>query len=373
MKTVKTLKLKDKIYVTKPFVPPLEEYTDALKVIWDSQQLSNNGSFINKLEKKLSNYLKTPSFLAVSNGTTALQMAIRALNLNGEIIVPAFTWIATISAIKWEKCTPVFCDIDEETLNIDSSKIEELITEKTVAIMPVHVFGNPCDVEAINSIAVKNNLKVVYDGAHALGSKINNESILNYGDISTLSMHATKLFNTAEGGACVTKNEDIYHKLKCIRTFGYYEKAASSSDIEMDGLNGKMSEINAALGVVNFKYLNEILEDREDKYKLYRRLLSENPSIRFQKLKHGNNNYSYFPIILDSEEAVLSILNTCSKYDIFPRRYFYPSVNTFSKIVKYSECPISENISKRIICLPLYYDLDNEIIVKICRLLNKHL
>lgn len=363
--------MKEKIFVTKPFVPPIEEYTDVLKEIWGSQQLSNNGSFINKLEKKLSNYLDTPSFLAVSNGTTALQMAIRALNLKGEIIVPAFTWIATLSAIKWEKCTPVFCDIDEETLNIDTFKIEELITEKTVAIMPVHVFGNPCDVESIKSIALKNDLKVIYDGAHSLGSTYNKQSILNYGDISTLSMHATKLFNTAEGGACVTKNKDIYHKLKCIRTFGYYEKAASSSDIEMDGLNGKMSEINAALGVVNFKYLKAILDDRKTKYKLYYSLLAKNESIRFQKLQYGNSNYSYFPIILESEEIVLSTLKVFSKYEIYPRRYFYPSVNTFNKIVKYQKCPISENISKRIICLPLYYDLDNEIIDKICKFLNK--
>ena len=363
----------EKIYVTKPFVPPISEYTEALKEIWASQQLSNNSTFLNKLEEGLSKYLKTPNFLAVSSGTTALQMAIKALDLKGEIILPAFTWIATLSAIKWEKCSPVFCDIDEETLNIDTSKIEELITEKTVAIMPVHVFGNPCDVESIKSIAIKNNLKVIYDGAHALGSKINNESILNYGDISTLSTHATKLFNTAEGGACVTKDKDLFHKLKCIRTFGYYEKAASSSDIEMDGLNGKMSEINAALGVVNFKYLKDILDDRESKYKLYRSLLSKNASIRFQKLKHGYSNYSYFPIILESEEIVLSILDEFLKYSIFPRRYFYPSANTFTKIVKYQKCPISENISKRIICLPLYYDLDNEIIVKICRLLNKRL
>lgn len=363
----------EKFYVTKPFVPPISEYTEALKEIWGSQQLSNNSTFLNKFEEGLSNYLDTPNFLAVSNGTTALQMAIKALDLKGEIIVPAFTWIATLSAIKWEKCTPVFCDIDEETLNIDTSKIEELITEKTVAIMPVHVFGNPCDVESIKSIADKNNLKVIYDGAHALGSTFNKQSILNYGDISTVSTHATKLFNTAEGGACVTKNKDIYHKLKCIRTFGYYEKAASSDDILMDGLNGKMSEINAALGVVNFKYLKAILDDRKTKYKLYFSLLNKNTSILFQKLRHGNCNYSYFPIILESEEIVLSTLNIFSKHYIFPRRYFYPSVNTFNKIVKYQKCPISENISKRIICLPLYFDLDNEIIVKICRLLNKHL
>tara|TARA_B110001452_G_scaffold263794_1_gene265769 strand:+ start:232 stop:1341 length:1110 start_codon:yes stop_codon:yes gene_type:complete len=366
---LKKLKLKEKIYVTKPFVPPIEEYTVALKEIWGSQQLSNNSTFLHKLEEDLSNFLKTPNFLAVSNGTIALQMAIKALDLNGEIIVPAFTWIATLSAIKWEKCMPIFCDIDEETLNIDTSKIEELITEKTVAIMPVHVFGNPCDVESINKMAKKHDLKVIYDGAHALGTSINKESILNYGDISIVSTHATKLFNTAEGGACVTKNKDLFHKLKCIRTFGYYEKAASSSDIEIDGLNGKMSEINAALGVVNFKYLKDILDDRKTKYKLYSELLSKNQSIHFQKISSGSN-FSYFPIILASEKKALYILEVLSKSDIYPRRYFYPSVNTFKNIVEYQPCPISEDISKRIICLPLYYDLDNEIIIKICEILD---
>jgi len=249
------------IYVTQPSLAPLEEYMDVLKGVWERGILTHNGPVVQSLEKQLAEKLNINNLVAVSNGTIAIQMAIKALGLKGEIITTPFTWVATVSAIKWENCTPVFCDIDPQTLNINPSKIEELITNKTVAIMPVHVFGNPCDVEVIDAIAKKYKLKVIYDGAHAIGSTYNGKSVLEYGDISATSLHATKLFNTAEGGACITTNSELHEKLKRIRFFGHND----AKDIVEDGFNGKMTEVHAALGIANMKYFDEVLKDREAK------------------------------------------------------------------------------------------------------------
>ena len=347
--------MKDKpIYVTQPSLAPLEEYMDILKGVWERGILTHNGPVVQELEKQLREKMGLKNFVAVSNGTIAIQMAIKALELKGEIITTPFTWIATISAIKWEGCTPIFCDIDEQTLNIDPNKIEALITDKTVAIMPVHVFGNPCDVEAIDAIAKKHNLKVIYDAAHAIGSTYEGRSLLEFGDISATSLHATKLFNTAEGGACITNNNDLDEKLKRIRFFGHNK----DKDIIEDGFNGKMTEVHAALGLANMKYYDEVLADRKKKYLHYKEALSTIDFIAFQEVKIGEPNYSYFPIILDSEERLLTVEDKLNKENIYPRRYFYPSVNTFTDIVEYQECPVSEDISKRILCLPLFRGLD---------------
>jgi len=341
------------IFVTQPFLSPLEEYMDILKDVWERGILTHNGPVVQSLEKQLAEKLKINNIVAVSNGTIALQMAIKALDLKGEIITTPFTWIATISAIKWEGCTPVFCDIDPLTLNIDPQKIEELITEKTVAIMPVHVFGNPCDVEAIKAIAKKHGLKVIYDAAHAIGTTHKGKSILEYGDISATSLHATKLFNTAEGGACIATDNELHEKLKRIRFFGHNQ----TKDIVEDGFNGKMTEVHAALGVANMKYYDEVLSDRKQKYLYYRNALSVLNCVCFQGFNVGESNYSYFPIIFESEEQLLEIEKRLNKNNIFPRRYFYPSVNTFTNIVEYKNCPVSEDIAKRILCLPLYRNL----------------
>ncbi len=292
--------------------------------------------------------------MAVTNGTIALQMAIKALDLKGEIITTPFTWIATVSAIKWESCKPVFCDIDPDTLNINPEGIEPLITEDTVAIMPVHVFGNPCDVIEIEKIAEKYNLKIIYDAAHAAGSTLDGKSLLEYGDISATSLHATKLFNTAEGGGCVTTDSELFKKLKRIRFFGHN----NVKDIIEDGFNGKMTEVHAALGLANLKYYNEILTDRRNKYFYYKDRLSKIEGLKFQELAFGESNFSYFPVIFPSEEITLEVVKRLSKENIYPRRYFYPSINTYTKIIHYQECPISEDISKRILCLPLYWELD---------------
>ena len=355
------------IYVTMPSLAPLDEYVELLKGVWDRGILTHNGPLVQQFEKELCTILDLSNFVAVSNGTIAIQMAIKALELKGEIITTPFTWIATVSAIKWEGCIPVFCDIDPETLNIDPEKIEALVTDKTVAIMPVHVFGNPCNIEAISTIAKKHNLKVIYDGAHAIGSTFNGKSLLEYGDITTTSLHATKLLNTAEGGACVTVNPELHDKLKRIRFFGHNEE----KDIVEDGFNGKMTEVHAALGLANLKYYDEVLADRKQKYNLYINELSDILDLSFQKTKIGKSNCSYFPVIFRSEEQLLEVEKALSKENTFPRRYFYPSVNSYTKIIDYQPTPISEDISKRILCLPLYLSLEDENILHIASIIKK--
>lgn len=350
------------IYVTQPSLAPLEDYTALLEQVWASGILTHNGPMVQRLEQELEAWLDLKHFKLVTNGTVAIQMAIKALELKGEIITTPFTWVATLSAIKWEGCTPVFCDIEPDTFNIDPSKIEAAITEKTVAIMPVHVFGNPCDVEAIEVIAQKHGLKVIYDAAHAVGSKYNGRSLLEYGDISATSLHATKLLNTGEGGGCITKDDALAKKLERIRFFGHDD----AKEVVEEGFNGKMTEIHAALGLANLKYGDEVLADRKKKYLRYREALSRVEGLSFQYLKLGESNYSYFPILFDTEAQLLKAEAALNEKKIYPRRYFYPSVNSLDKIVDYAPMPVSEDISQRILCLPLYWKLSdlkiNEII-----------
>lgn len=347
--------MKNKIYVTQPSLAPLHEFVELLKDTWDTGILTHNGPLVRKLETDLCKTLNVENLSVVTNGTIALQMAIKALELKGEIITTPFSWVATISAIKWEGCTPVFCDIEEDTFNIDPKKIEALITDKTVAIMPVHVFGNPCDVNAIEVIAKRHGLKVIYDAAHAMGSMINGKSLLEFGDISATSFHGTKLFNTAEGGACITNNSDLSKKLDRIRFFGHDDKKS----IVEDGFNGKMTEIHAALGLANLKYYSDVLDDREFKYKKYKAELSKHDGIKFQKIVAGEINFSYFSIVFESEDKLLEVETCLNENGIYPRRYFYPSLNNLLNIVDYQICPVSESLSSRILCLPLYKNLND--------------
>lgn len=353
-------------YVTQPSLAPLEEYVELLSKVWENGILTHNGPLVKKLENDIASWLKLDHFIAVSNGTIAIQMAIKALELKGEIITTPFTWVATLSAIKWEGCVPVFSDIDSSTLNIDPDKIEEAITDRTVAIMPVHVFGNPCDVEAIERIAQKHGLKVIYDAAHAVGSTYNNRSLLEYGDVSATSLHATKLLNTAEGGGCITRDPVLNEKLKRIRFFGHDD----SKEIVEDGFNGKMTEVHAALGIANLNYADEVLHDRKVKYLRYREALSVYEGLSFQDLKLGECNYSYFPVIFSSEDHLLRCEARMNDQNIFPRRYFYPSVNTFEHIVNYQRMPISEDIANRILCLPLYWKLPMSVVDEIAETAN---
>ena len=355
------------IFVTQPSLAPFNEFTEILKGVWDRKILTHNGPLVQQLESELEQKLEVPHFTVVNNGTIALQIAIKALALQGEIITTPFTWIATVSAIKWEGCTPIFCDIDPKTLNIDPAKIEALITEKTVAIMPVHVFGTPCDVVEIEKIAKKHNLKVIYDGAHAIGSRFEDKSVLTFGDVTATSLHATKLLNTGEGGGCITTDSELDKKIKRIRFFGHSD---DKTDIVEDGFNGKLTEIHAALGLANLKYYDTVLNDRRVKYLLYKEKLQKVPTITFQDIAAGETNYSYFPIIFETEAQLLKVELKLKENNVFPRRYFYPSVNTYTKVVSYQSCPISEDISKRILCLPLYLDLTIGEINEICAIIN---
>ena len=341
------------IHVTQPSLAPLDELMKLLEGVWERGILTHNGPLVQELERQLCARLGLDHFVAVSNGTIALQMAIRALGLRGEIITSPFTWVATVSAIKWEGCTPVFCDIDPETFNLDPAKLSAAITPQTVGIMPVHVFGNPCDVGAIADFANAHGLKVVYDAAHAIGSTLDGRSLLSYGDIAATSLHATKLLNTAEGGGCITSDPELAEKLRRIRFFGHDR----DKNIVEDGFNGKMTEIHAALGLANLKYYEEVLADRKAKYLHYFERLSVNPGLTFQKVPRGEPNYSYFPVVFPNERLLLAVEAALIAGGYTPRRYFYPSVNTFERIVHYSSQPVSESLASRILCLPLYWKL----------------
>jgi dTDP-4-amino-4,6-dideoxygalactose transaminase len=357
------------INVTKPFLPPKEEYEKYLKGIWQRGWLTNNGPLVDELETKLKDYLKTPNILYLSNGTIALQIAIKALNLTGEIITTPFSYVATTSSILWENCTPVYVDIDINTLNIDPLKIEAAITEHTSAILATHVYGNPCDVEVIEAIANKHNLKVIYDAAHAFGTTYKGKSLYEYGDVSTASFHATKLFHTIEGGAVFAKNEHVFKKLGYLRNFGH---VGPESFAEV-GINGKNSEFHAAMGLVNLKYVNEIMESRAMQAAHYDKNLSACPVKRPVILKDATVNFSYYPVILESEEILLRVIKELNAHWIYPRRYFYPSLTTLHYHKNKTEAPISDDISKRIICLPMFHDLSVEEMDLIVSIIKKQL
>lgn len=341
-----------KIIATQPSLAPFDEVNILMKEIWSSGIMTHNGPLVQRFENLFSDLIGVPSTVTCVNGTIALQMAIRALKLKGEIITTPFTFIATASAIIWEHCIPVFVDIDPETLNIDATKIEEKITYHTVGIIPVHVFGNACDIDDIGDIAKRHNLHVIYDAAHAVGVNYKGKSVLNYGDISCTSFNANKILNTAEGGACFTQDTALDQKLRRIRVFG----CEDFSDVIEDGTNAKMTEIHAAVGIANLKYLDRFLADRKKKYFYYKDRLSEVSAIRFQRITE-DCNYSYMPIIFKTEENLLKAKRALSEEGISSRRYFYPSLNTYSKLFPYVECPESEKIAVCCLCLPIYYAL----------------
>lgn len=354
------------INVTRSFMPPIEEYQKYLEQIWKNRHLTNEGPLLNELENKLKKYLKIDNIELVTNGTIALQLALRALDITeGEIITTPFSFVATSTSIIWERCKPIFVDIDKETLCIDANEIENAITKNTKAIIAVHVFGYPCDVEKIQKIANKYNLKVIYDGAHAFGSRYKGKSLLEYGDITTCSFHATKLFHTIEGGACIAKERSISQKIKSIKNFG-----SVNGEYKNIGVNAKMTEFNAAMGLTNLNYINQIIEERKKLSYIYDENLKEIVT-RLESIEGLEYNYIYYPIILKNEEETLNIIKELNENDINPRRYFYPSLNTLKYIEDKGKCPISEDISKRILCLPLYNGLKEEEILKICKIIKK--
>ena len=353
------------IPVTKPFLPPQNVYQHYLDGIWKRQWLTNMGPLASDLEIRLKDFLNVRHLLFVTNGTVALQMAIRTLDLKGEIITTPFSFIATTSSIVWENCTPVFVDIDKNSLNIDANRIEAAITEKTSAILATHVYGNPCNVEKIDEIAKKYNLKVIYDAAHAFGVEINGKSIFEYGDISTCSLHATKLYHSVEGGLVITKDADLLKRMATIRNFGF-DGAEKFAEL---GWNGKNSEFHAAMGLANLKYIDEIHLKRKELTKRYDDSLKNLNARRPLWHQDSENNYAYYPIVFESEELMLKCIEYLKLHEIFTRRYFYPSLATSLPYVGKQDLPITEDIAKRVLCLPLYYDLTIEDVDMICRLL----
>ena len=354
------------ITATKPFVPDIEKYNDKIRQMFDNIWFTNHGPFVTELEQKLQAYFGSKYFLLVTNGTISLQLAIKALNLKGEIITTPFSYVATTSSIAWEDCTPVFADIDSDNFNIDPAKIEALINEKTCAIMATNVFGYPCHFDAIEKIAKKHSLKVIYDSAHVFGTKENGQSIINKGDVSSISFHATKLFHSIEGGGLTCESEEVYNKLRLLRNFGH----TSPHTFDGVGINAKMNEACAAMGLCNLEYLPEIFERRKAQWLFYKNTIT-NPKVSFANydLDKIDYNYSYFPVVVESEELLLKMMDLLLENNIQTRRYFYPSLNTLN-YVHYIACPVSEDISKRIFCLPLYHQLTNQDQQTICKLIN---
>lgn len=343
------------INVTQPFLPPKEELLEYIDKIYDKKWLTNMGPLSSDLELKLKDYLGVKHLLFLNNGTIALQIAIKALELKGEIITTPFSFIATTSSIVWEGCTPIFADIDPLTYNISPKAIEKAITPNTTAILATHVFGNPCNIEAIDKIAKKHNLKVIYDAAHCFGTTYNGQSVLNYGDVSTLSFHATKLYHTVEGGAVITTSSELTYRLSKLRNFGF----KTSESFDGLGINGKNSEFHAAMGLCNLKHIDEILETRKKQFLYYIEKL-KNLCVGYQQITVGTGyNYAYFPILFASDEELLRFKAELELNWVYPRRYFFPSLSSL-EYVKPQQTPISDDIAKRILCLPLYHTLTLE-------------
>lgn len=358
--------MKKPMYVTQPSLAPLEELQPYLEEIWRNGVLTNYGPLVQRFEEELAEYLGVPHLICVSSGTSALQLSIRALNICGEVITTPFTFIATANIISWEHCTPVFVDICPGTWNIDAEKIEASITPQTSAIIAVHVFSAPCDIDKITEIAEKYNLQLIFDAAQAIAVTHNGNSILRSGNISTLSFHATKLLNTAEGGACVTDDEKLASRLRRLRYFGFNEK----KEIVDVGINAKMSEIAAALGLANLAHLETILTQRRKAFEVYKERLAKIPFVQFQNYQTDEYNYSYMPVLLDSKERLNSVLDTLKKNNIFAGRYFYPALHTLNHFKQNNSLPVAEHVAEHVLCLPLYNTITEEEVQQVCSLIE---
>lgn len=340
------------INITKTYLPDKEKYKKYIDEIYENCWVTNNGTLVQKLEKRLAEYLGVKNIVLVSNGTVALEIAYRTLGLKGFVITTPFSFVATTSSLVTNQLLPIFADIEKNTFNINPKKIEKLITLNTSAILSVHVFGNACNVEKINKIASKYNLKVIYDAAHAFDVKYKEQSILNYGDISTLSFHATKLFHTIEGGALIINDDELVQKARYLINFGI----KNQEEIPHLGTNAKMNEFEAAMGLCVLDDMEKIKNKRKSLIENYKKELKG--LVQFQEQNNNaTENYSYFPILFKSEKELLKIQKALNSEQIFPRRYFYPSLDTLEYIEPKQECKISRDISKKILCLPVFVEL----------------
>lgn len=355
------------IYVTSPLLPSLEDFTFLLKEIWESKMLTNNGNFHQKLEEELAKYLKVPYLSLFTNGTLPLITALQAMRITGEVITTPFSFVATTHSLWWNGIKPVFVDIEPETCNLDPSKIEAAITPRTTAIMPVHVYGKPCKTKEIQEIANKYGLKVIYDAAHAFGVEINGESILNFGDMATLSFHATKVYNTLEGGALVVHDEQTKKRIDYLKNFGF----ASETEVVAPGINSKVDEVRAAYGLLNLKQVDHAINSRRKVAIRYRDELQGVKGITFfNDIPGVRHNYSYFPIFINAEEYGMTrdeLYFKMKEYNVFGRRYFYPLISTFSTYrgldsANPDNLPVATQMSNNVICLPMHHALsENEV------------
>jgi dTDP-4-amino-4,6-dideoxygalactose transaminase len=358
------------INVTKTFFPPISDYQSQVQRIWNNQWLTNRGALLVELEEKLTTYLALieSKIIIMNNGTIPLQIALKLLGNRGEVITTPFSYVATTAAIVWENCTPVFVDIHPDFLTIDETKIESAITDRTTCILATHVFGNPCNIEAIETIALKHNLKVIYDAAHCFGVTYKGKSIFEYGDISTCSFHATKLFHTGEGGALFTKDAELFHQCYYSHNFGHN----GPLDFHGLGINGKISELQAAMGLAVLPYISEIVEGRKKVVEYYDNQINFSNLSKIILRENTEWNYSYYPIIFETEAKLLKTQKVLNEQQIFSRRYFYPSLNNII-YSKGEKMPISESIASRILCLPLYYFIEEEFLIKICNIINEEI
>ncbi|WP_373513008.1 DegT/DnrJ/EryC1/StrS family aminotransferase [Persicitalea sp.] len=357
------------INVTKSFLPDREEYIKYINQIWDRVQLTNNGPLLQELEKGLKDYLGVENLYFCGNGTIVLQIALKVLDITKEVITTPFSYVATTNSILWENCTPVFVDIDRHTFNIDPNLIEAAITPDTQAIMATHVYGNPCAVEKIQEIADRHSLKVIYDAAHAFGVNYQGRSLLSYGDLSTCSFHATKVFHTVEGGALISNHPELHEKIHLLRAFGH----RGDEEYFFAGINGKNSEFHAAMGLCNLPHVPEIIAARKAVFEQYDAQLdwgkltkpSIDPIIEY--------NYAYYPVVFESYEMMRKVQAALLENQIAPRRYFYPSLNTLTFLPRHFPCPVSEDISSRVLSLPLYFGQPAEEIATISEIINQNL
>jgi len=355
------------IPVTKPYLPDKKKLYSYFDLIYESEHLTNRGPLLQKLESRLQEYLSVKNVVLVANGSIALQLVYKALGLKGEVLTTPFSFVATTSTLVWEGLKPVFVDIDKNSFNLDPTNIESSLTEKTSAILPVHVFGNPCDVESIKQIASKSEIKVIYDAAHAFGVKHKNKSIFQYGDASTVSFHATKLFHTVEGGAVITDDDSLAENIRSLLNFGI----DGSHNFKSAGTNAKMNEFEAAMGLCVLDDIDLILENREQTWNYYYSQLKD--VVEFQQPADNSQlNYHYAPIVFEGECDLLKVKKELKTNSIFSRRYFYPSLDTLSYIDSAEECPISRFLSERILCLPTFYSLQSNSLKKIVKIIQEN-
>ncbi len=353
------------ITVTSPCLPPLEEFIPYLQEIWQNKWLTNNGPLHQQLEKELAEYLGVKYISVFSNGTLALITALQALNITSEVITTPFSFVATTHSLWWNKIKPVFVDIEPEYLNLDPAKIEAAITPQTTAIMPVHVYGNPCKVDEIQHIADKHGLKVIYDAAHAFGVEINGNSVLNYGDLSVLSFHATKVYSTIEGGAIICHTQEMKHHIDNLKNFGFRGETV----VEEPGINAKLNEVQAAYGLLQLKYVDSFIARRKEITELYRSFLKDVAGIRcLEDMEGVTHGYSYFPILIDKKKfgkSRNSVYEYLKSHNIYSRRYFYPLISNFEPYNKLESSnpqnlQIATQVAEDVLCLPIYVELENQ-------------